>query len=77
MKQINKTQWIIVDSYTQKELLVTLPKGSVDQVGWERNNSNELLAILDTDFEYFFQDLKKKSQKFLYMMTMNKRFTFL
>ena len=54
MKQINKTQWIIVDSYTQKELLVTLPKGSVDQVGWERNNSNELLAILDTETENIF-----------------------
>ena len=48
MQQISKTQWIIVDSYTQKELLVTLPKGSVDQVGWEKDKSNELLAILDT-----------------------------
>ena len=48
MRQISKTQWIIVDSYTQKELLVTLPKGSVAQVGWERNRSNGLLAILDT-----------------------------
>ena len=54
MKQINKTQWIIVDSYTQKELLVTLPNGSVDQVGWERSNSNELLAILDTETENIF-----------------------
>ena len=54
MKQINKTQWIIVDSYTQKEILITLPKGSVDQVGWERSNSNELLAILDTETENIF-----------------------
>ena len=54
MKQINKTQWIIVDSYKQKEILITLPKGSVDQVGWERNNSNELLAILDTETENIF-----------------------
>jgi hypothetical protein len=56
MRQISNNKWIIEIQKNNKiqELLVTLPKGSVDQVGWERNNSNELLAILDTETENIF-----------------------
>ena len=46
MKQINYNQWIIeiLKNNKTEELLITFPNGAIDQVGWEKNNSDELIV---------------------------------